>query len=205
MTALATRPVTHTPSIADQVRTIETEMHLASQAPSLDSVLRVEERFQQLRARALRENRAMAPHIEQLKALRTRLEQLKAPLANQLVDELHRLRTSIQAAEAREAALREAVIWLSRFCGRDELRGTTGAASVRHTVRHSLPATGSPARERLEALVRENHLWDAVSMIQGPRLTKAIEAGRFAGAALAEVNALCPATTTYSVRTFDRL
>ncbi|MEX2217928.1 MAG: hypothetical protein WD749_04140 [Phycisphaerales bacterium] len=209
MTALATRPVSRTPStpsapgIDDRVAAIEQEMQLASGSLSVESVVRIEERFQELRATALREGPAMASHMDRLRALRIQFERLKAPLARQLVDELYRMRSAIQRAQEREQTVRETVIWLSRSAGNDELRGDCAGASVRSSTRHIVPESGSPGRARLESIIREQRLWEEVSIIHGPRLGKAIDAGRFTGAGREEVARLCPRVASHSVRTYE--
>lgn len=191
------------PGVEDQIRAIETEMQLAASTLNVNAVLRIEERFQALRTLALRENAALAPHMPRLRDLRSRFESMKAPLTKQLVDELFRLRAAISAAQHREETLKETVVWLSRTSGNDALRGELAGADVRSTVRHALPHAGTTERARLDRIVAEQNLWNELSMLSGPKLSKAIEAGRFAGGARAEVASLCPRGTTYSVRTYQ--
>lgn len=207
MTAVATRPEfreTHrtAPSIAEQAAAIESEMDLASRSISVAAVLRIEERFSMLRDATASRPAEMSGQIEYLRGLRARFEALKAPLAKELVDDLHRTRGLIQEAQAREQALRDCLIWLSRSSGRERLDGRESAATVQTTQRYLLPAAGTPDRRRLESLVTQHDLWPEVALVQGPRLGKAIQAGRFAGQFAAEISRLVPRTNVPVVKSF---
>lgn len=203
MTALAARTSSCTPTVEELVAGIETEMTLAAQALTVDAVLRIEERFQELRRRATGDRAVLSAHMERLRELRSRFEQLKAPLAKRLVDELLLVRGAMQDLEAREAVLRESVIWLSRTSGQQDLKGDRGSATVRPGFRHSIPETGTEARTRLENLIREHGLWERVSILNASRIAKAIDAGSLAGSAAEEVMRLCPSAAVYAVRVIE--
>jgi hypothetical protein len=210
MTVVAPRPASRpaaprassAPNFADHAAAIESEMQLASRSLSVATVLRIEERFALLRELAAKRPAEMSPQLDRLRTLRERFEALKTPLAKELVDDLHRTRGLIQDAQAREQALRNSLIWLSRSIGRERLDGREAAATVQTTQRYILPEAGTPDRRRLEALVTQHDLWPEVALLQGPRLGKAIQAGRFAGQHAAELSRLVPRTNVSVVRSF---
>ena len=117
------------------------------------------------------------------------------------VDRFHALGHELKRLKVEREDLRFRLIQYASDAGLNRLVGRRARVQIKAYHAAKLPENKSPARERLEALVRDAGRWEEVSHLSAARLRAALDRDRFTAVQRQAIEAELPEGQAYRLST----